>query len=307
MKKMIFALTVIAVLLVVAMPVAAQGPVVITTDEGRKAIFVRPLGTNMDPFGGLPILSSTGSLGSASKFGFGGPFSNIMPGGKPSDLSGDGADNPRKSIFIGGAWDTVTKVDLAIGAKPKELPACATLTIPAGASRWFKMDTWKNKKLQVWVDDELAGAKAPSGSSVFGGPADAYNWGTQSGSPWQANIQGAVQYPTGGFLEGIAMAIFDPDAMRPNYAYAPPNAALYTGGQKNERSAQGVPLANDGRGVNLKGIVGFDPLEAWATWNKNQPSHLLWYEGHYDGWVHARVYNQMIWDETISVCSYRAD
>lgn len=306
MKKLIFALAIVAALCVVAMPVAAQGPVVITTDEGPKAIFVRTTGTNVDPFGGHPILSSTGSLGSASKFGLGGPFSNIMPGGKPSDKSGDGL-YPRQSIYVAGAWDTVTKVDTAVGAKPKELPACVTLMIPAGSSRWFKADTWKNKKQQWWLDDELAGTKSPTGSSVFGGPADAYMWGTQSGSPWQKNIQGAVQYPVGNFLEGFAMAIYDPDAMRPNYAYVAPNAALYTGGPKNERSAQGVPLANAGRGLNLTSIVGFNPLEAWAQWNKNQPSHLLWYEGRYNGWVHARVYNQMIWDETVSVCTYRAD
>lgn len=305
MKKLIFALTVVAALLVVALPVAAQGPVVLTTDEGPKAIYVVKAGTNVDPFGGHPILSSTGGLGAASRFGIGGPFSNLVPGGKPSNLSGDGL-YPRQSIYIGGAWDTVTKVDTTAGAKPKELPACATIMIPAGSSRWFKMDTWKNKKIQIWVDDELNGATAPTGKSVFGA-SDAFMWGTQSGSAWQVNIQGQVQYPVGNFLEGFAMAIFDPDAMRPNYAYAPPNAALYTGGQKNERTAQGVPTANDGRGLSLTNIVGFNPLEGWATWNKNQPSHLLWYEARYDGWVHARVYNQMIWDGTASVCSYRAD
>jgi hypothetical protein len=264
-------------------------------------VFVRAAGTNEDPFGGLPLSTSTG-LGAASKFGVGGPGVFLMPGGKPSTLSGDGL-YPRRSIYLGGAWSTVSPPD------QKELPACATITIPAGSSRWFKMDTWKNKKLQIWLDDEVNGAKAPSGSAVFGA-GDAYNWGTWSGSVWQQNAYdtpGIRNGIWGSFIEGFAMAVFDPDAMRPNYAYAPPNAALYTGGPKNERSSQGFPLANSGRGVNLTSIVGFNPLEAWAEYSPNQPSHLLWYEGHYDGWVHVRVFNQMIWDGTVSVCSYRAD
>jgi hypothetical protein len=47
-------------------------------------------------------------------------------------------------------------------------------------------------------------------------------------------------------------------------------------------------------------------IHSWAQYNPFQPSHLLWWEGHLDGWVHARVFNQMVWEGVVSVCSYRA-
>jgi len=299
-NEIVFALMVVAALLVVAMPAAAQGPVMATTDQGPKPIFVRTAGDNVDPFGGLPLLSSTGGLGAASRYGVGGPFSNLIPGGKPSNKSGDGTA-PRKAIYIGGAWSTVLPPD------QKELPSCATITIPAGSSRWFKMDTWKDKKLQIWLDDELDGAKTPSGKAVFGAPSN-YNWGTWSGSVWQQYTLDTPGDQTSAFVEGYAMLIYTPEAMNPNFAYPPPNAALYTlsrGDGSFARSSQGAPTANDGRGLSLAGIVG-PQYTTWAEQNLNQPDHLLWHEGMYDGWVHARVFNQMIWNGTVSVCSYRA-
>jgi len=300
MKKLVFALVVVAMLFVLALPAAAQGPVVVTTDQGKKPVFVRAAGDNLDPFGGLPLLSSTGGLGAASRYGAGGPFSNLVPGGKPSDKSGNGTI-PRRSIYIGGAWSTVLPPD------QKELPACATVTIPAGSSRWFKMDTWKDYRLQIWLDDELNGAKAPSGKSVFGAASN-YNWGTDPESVWRWYTLDTPGDTTDMFIEGFAMEIFNPDAMQPNFAYAPPNAALYTLGTDTRyaRSSQGAPYANSGRGLSLAGIISLSTYYTWAEQNLNQPDHLLWHEGNYDGWVHARVFNQMIWDGTVSVCSYRA-
>lgn len=300
--KLIVPLAVVLALLIIALPASAQGPVFIKTTDGPatpKPMFVRTAGTNVDPFGGLPLITSSG-LGSASKFGVGGQGVFLTPGGKPSTLSGDGT-SPRKSIYVGGAWSE----------SGSELPTCVTLKIPAGLSRWFKMDTWKNKKLQVWLDDELDAATSPSGAAVFGA-ADSYMWGQTPGGWWVQNSVsdqwGVVsQGLSGPFMEGFAMAIMDPNNMRPNYAYEPPNAALYTcsrGDGSYARCGQGI--VPPGAGVGVSGIIGEGMIHSWAQYNPFQPSHLLWWEGHLDGWVHARVFNQMVWEGVVSVCSYRA-
>ena len=282
------------------------------TGEGRKAVFVRTAGTNEDPFGGHPIgfgaaLTSPG----IARFGLS-PFREALPGGVPSSASGDGT-SARKAVYVGGAW--VADFRSQFPRDPQiELPSCATVKSPAGTSRWFKSDTWKGKKLQVWLDDELNTATAPSGSAVFGA-GDAYMWGIAPGDAWSSNYWDtpgvtSVVYLSGPFIEGWVMAIYDPDNLKPNYAFAAPNAWLYTvnysGGGSPRRSGQGVPGGSDnGRGVSVFG-GGAGGIHTYAQWNPNQPSHLLWSEGGYDGWVHARVYNQMIWDGVVTVCSYRA-
>jgi hypothetical protein len=105
--------------------------------------------------------------------------SGLLPGGTPSTRSGDGT-SPRKAIYIGGTWRE--------GLRPTEaeMPTCATIKSPAGTSRWFKADTWKDRQLIVWLDDELNDATRPSGSAVFGA-ADDYMKGTASGGFWQKN------------------------------------------------------------------------------------------------------------------------
>ena len=303
-------------------PVAQAAPVKVATGgDGMKNVFVRAAGTNEDPFGGLPINTSSG-LGAASKFGVGGPGVFAAPGGKPSDKSGDGT-SPRKAIFIGGAWAMGPAVGGNVGYRaanenPEELPSCATVKSPAGVSRWFKMDTWQNKKLQIWLDDELNTATAPSGSAVFGA-GDNWMVGLNQQSAWAVNgwdwVIGAPANPY--YADGWVLAVYDPTNMQPNFAYEAPNATLYTlttsGTGSLRRSGQGAPLADSSRGVSGTGIIygsgvagAFSNVHGYATYNKNQPSHLLWWEGVMDGWVHTRVYNQMIWDGVVTVCSYRA-
>lgn len=313
--KVLVPVLVVVAMLVIALPAGAQGPVKIATGEGMKSVFVRAAGTNEDPFGGLPINTSSG-LGAASKFGMGGPGVFAAPGGKPSDKSGDGT-SPRKAIFIGGAWAMGPAVGGNVGYRaanenPEELPSCATVKSPAGVSRWFKMDTWQNKKLQIWLDDELNTATAPSGSAVFGA-GDNWMVGLNQQSAWAVNgwdwVIGAPANPY--YADGWVLAVYDPTNMQPNFAYEAPNATLYTtavsGSGSLRRSGQGAPLADSGRGVSTSGIIGgIGSVHGYATYNKNQPSHLLWWEGVMDGWVHTRVYNQMIWDGVVTVCSYRA-
>ena len=310
--KVIVPLLVVVAMLVVVLPAGAQGPVKVATSDGVKAIFVRTAGTNEDPFGGHPIGYGQ-ALPSAGMARFGiSPFREALPGGVPSSASGDGT-SARKAVYVGGAWVADSRAQSP--REPQiELPSCATLKSPAGTSRWFKMDTWKDKKLQIWLDDELNTATAPSGSAVFGA-ADAYMWGIAPGDAWSVNYWDtpgvtSSMYLTGPWLEGWVMAIYDPDNMKPNYAFAAPNAWLYTvaysGGGSPRRSGQGVPGGSDnGRGVSVFG-GGAGGIHTYAQYNPNQPSHLLWSEGGYDGWVHARVFNQMIWDGVVTVCSYRA-
>jgi hypothetical protein len=363
MKKLFFALIVVAALLLVAMPAAAQGPnpwvpMFFDRTSQMTAAWVG------DPFGGNPKLNvgvkyePDGKGGVAAKFDnalfpltgitakFGlSPFSSILPGGIPSSMSGDGS-TPRKAIYIGGAWadaavnpwcsfvwdsnthDTyVYKCrNYAAGETPYEIPACATVKIPAGSSKWFKLDTWwkdtagRKLRTQIWLDDELDGATKPSGKAVFGA-ADRYYYGTAPMDGWSTNVYWGANAQNPDEINGYFMVVYDPEALQPNFAFAAPNAALFTldvsGAGSLRRSCTAaafagqpcVPASKGGpstsTGVSLFGMLGSQTKISGATFNKFQPSHLLWTEGGYDGWVFVRVWNQMIWDGTVSVCSFR--
>lgn len=326
-SKYVFALLAVVVLLTIAMPAAAQGPVVmVQTNQGKLPIFVRAAGTNEDPFGGFcrnyfGALSNNqkdvqaGYLGAPADFGLN-PFGRCdVPGGVPSANSGDGT-SIRKAIYIGGAWDPSRSVrtDIFDTVGPKELPSCATVTVPAGVSRWFKADTWANKKLQVWLDDEKNDAKTPSGAAVWGA-ANGYTVGTAPGDGWSGNLadnSGGYsngKWITGPFNEGFYMAIYDPDNLKPNFNYPAPNASILTVNVNSAASPRGSGNYELGRafggGVSVASL-GAGGIHGYASFNPFQPSHLLWYEAKFDGWVYIRVYNQMIWDGVASVCTYRA-
>jgi len=408
MKKLIFALIVIAALLVVAMPVAAQGPTPyqlnpynpVSSWYNRTAEMTAAWAG--DPFGGNPKLgievkyepdgkggvaaklanASFPYTGIVAKFGPS-PFANqaILNGGIPSSMSGDGSA-PRKAIYIGGAWadnavnpkagpggswmGTVNLDTRAGNENPRELPACATVKIPAGNSKWFKFDTWKKEpsgqvsgtsadtfakvNTQIWVDDELDGATKPSGSAVFGA-ANKYNWGTADDDAWTTLFSGVKQPQTRESVNGFFMAVYGPDVLAPNFAFAAPNAWLFTlnvgstGGLSRSCTAAafaGQPCVSAASGGNSApaGVSASNPhtnvsselfvpvidintglptnaslaaagtaanaVSVYGTFNPSQPSHLLWVEGTWDGWMFARVINQMIWDGTVTVCSYRS-
>jgi hypothetical protein len=259
------------------------------------AVFASPAiadqpGTNEDPFGGYPILGiDPGGMGIVARFGLS-PWGTPLPGGLASRNSGDGT-SPRRAIYIGGIWGQ------SIGDSPVELANCATLKIPPGNFRWFKLDTWRDRRLRIWLDDELNGATQATGSSVFGA-ADQYMLGTAPGDAWQTNVLDKSQQ-TENFINGFVMAVYDPDNLRPMWSFNPPNAAI-------------LSVNTDGRGklltgpdnVSVKDATGAG-IEGYASHNPGEPLHLLWYEGQFEGWVFVSVYNQMIWEDTASVCSQR--
>lgn len=369
MKKVLFSLIVVAALVLVAMPVAAQGP---TPYNSVASWFNRTAQMDAkwagDPFGGNPRLetevkyepdgkggvkavynSGPGAAwpytGIVAKFGLA-PFGpqTILPGGIPSSMSGDGT-NPRKAIYIGGAWadasvnpvcsftwdvntnDTSVYNCRETNQTPRELPACATVAIPAGSSKWFKFDTWKKdnagRRLQteVWLDDELDGATKPSGKAVFGA-ANKYYWGTAPADGWSGNIFWGANAMDRAEINGYLMYVLTPNALQPNFAFAPPNAALFTANYTGAGSVRrtctaaayaGQPCVSNASGgpslapgVSVFGVGGFAKGHfSLGVFNPNQPSHLLWYSTNDDGWYFVRVWNQMIWDGTVSVCSYR--
>lgn len=285
LMKWLVPLAVVIVLLAIALPAAAQGPVTQVVTYKGPVVVVSP-GTNEDPFGGLAKTSR--------KFS----DTGILPGGLPSNASGDGT-SPRKAINISGTWKE--------GKVPTEaeMPTCVLIKSPAGTSRWFKAATWRDRQLIVWLDDELNDATRPSGSAVFGA-ADNYMSGTASGGFWQKNayFDGAnsvtgYRVATGPSMEGYVMAIYDPDSLGPNREFDPPNAAILT----LNTSGSGGLLRSKGN-VSLSGIVGTVP-HGFGQYNYGEPKHLLWYDGRFDGWAFIRVVNQMVWDGVITVCSYR--
>jgi hypothetical protein len=266
-------------LIVIAMPVFADAP-----------------GSNEDPFGGYPITGTIpDGVGIVAKFGLS-PFGYALPGGIPSFKSGDGT-TPRRAINISGMWSGESPDPLA-GAPPLELPNCATLKIPAGKARWFKLESYRDRRTQIWLDDELDNATRASGRSTFGA-ADQYMYGTAPGDGWQMNVLPDSAPQTDNFLEGFVMAVYDPDNLKPMWAFQAPNAAILT-------------VNTDERGLLLSGPDNISITDAtgagihgYGSYNPNVTGHLLWYEGNFRGWVFVMVYNQMIWDGTASVCSQR--
>ncbi len=307
--KWLVPLAVVVLVLMIALPASAQGPytagpnVHVRTYNGP--LYVVNPGTNEDPFGGFPIPGSggqPGALGAPGNFGRY-PWNSALPGGVPSNKSGDGS-SPRKAINVGGPWSAV----YTSGEQPWELPGCVTVKIPAATSKWVKAETWKNVQLIYWVDDELNDATKASGNAVFGA-ANAYMYGTAPGDAWSVNEISSSDTPnsqtsygviTGPFLEGFAMLVYAPTALTPNYNFDPPNGAiltLNTSGSGSLRRSKG--------NVSLSAIVGHSVPDGLGIFNIGEPNHLLWFDGKYDGWTFARVYNQMIWDATASICSYR--
>jgi hypothetical protein len=278
-------------LIVVAFPVSADAP-----------------GTNEDPFGGYPINNTIpGAIGAKARFGES-PFGGYLPpGGVPSFKSGDGT-TPRRAINISGIWGQqypAVMGPILASESPEsftvttiELPNCATLKVPAGTARWFKLEAYGDRRTQIWLDDELDGAKATSGRATFGA-ADQYMLGTAPNDGWGINSLRNSAPQTPNFLEGFVMAIYDPDNLKPMWSFRPPNAAI-------------LSVNTDERGLLLSGPDNISISDAtgagihgYGSYNPNITGHLLWYEGRFSGWVFVMIYNQMIWDGTASVCSQR--
>jgi len=336
MKKLVFALVLVVALLVVALPAAAQGP-------APTPWFVRAAGTNEDPFGGLPLYNDQKASAMSAKFLDPALGSDPVPGGVPSDKSGDGT-SPRKAVYIGGAWAAQQPskgFGIDVGEHPQEIPSCVTMKIPAGQNRWFKYDSWKwapskaSKtgypiQTQVWVDDELDGATKPSGSAVFGA-ANLYSYGIQAWDGWSGKLDAnydstSYSVNSGPHSDGFVTWIYPPDMLQPNFQFAAPNAWIFTvnvgSSGSLSRSAPGQagvsnsilcqpPVSaklnfDQATGLITSGIIGIcKDNVGYAQYNPDQPSHLLFYQSQVDGWSFARVLNQMVWDGTASVCSYR--
>lgn len=277
--KILIPLFVLCALVVLVVPAIADQP-----------------GNNEDPFGGLPIIgeirvpicrdnSCIGEKSTGKTF--------IAEGGVPSRASGNGT-SPRRAINISGIWGTQRAND----ELPPEFPNCSTLRIPTGQYRWFKLEAYGDRRTRIWLDDELDGATLPSGAARFGA-ADRYMLGTAPGDAWNKNALNGNGDQSENFLEGFVMAIYDPDNLRPNYAFEPPNAALLSV-NVDGRGA----LLNGPDNLSVKDVTGAG-IHGFGSYNAAEPSHLLWYEGTWSGWVFVMVYNQMIWDGTMTVCSQR--
>jgi hypothetical protein len=184
-------------------------------------------------------------------------------GGPPSKTSGNGS-NTWEAMYVGDN-------------------GCYTGNLAAGSSVWFKADAWSNKHEQIWLDDELPGAKAPSGSAVF--TVAKYMQGKAPGDPKWVN---AVNDPMGmAFINGFAFSVYDHTNLVPNYKYPGPNNMWFL-------------TAADGGSPNGKSGV-----HGWGVYNKFMPQHLLWYEGNFNGFIYIRVFNQMLVDGTFTLCTYR--
>lgn len=249
-----------------ALPTSAQGPL-----------------TYEDPFGGLPILGTDpNGVGAVARFGLT-PEKGPLPGGIPSTKSGNGT-SPRRAINI----------------TSEDEPVCSTFRLPAGTAGWFKLLADGGNMTHVWLDDERADAREPSGGAVWGA-ADRYMVGTPPGSAWRKNALNGTNSQDPNFREGYVLAVYDPDNLKPNYAFSPPNAAILTLSTDN----RGLLLNGPGN-RSLKDITGAG-IAGYGNRSRDHPQHLLWYQGHFGGWAYVMVYNQMIWDDTASLCTQQVE
>jgi len=275
--KILIPLFVLCALVVLAVPAVADQP-----------------GNNEDPFGGVSIGNGSvvDGVGIVAKFGMS-PFGYVLPGSTPTRASGNGT-SPRRAINISGIWG----IPPGEGLNPPELANCSTVRIPAGNFRWFKLEAYGDRRTRIWLNDELDGATKSSGSATFGA-ADRDMLGTAPGDGWQVNALSGHGDQSENFLEGFVMAVYDPDNLRPNYAFEAPNAALLS----VNVDARGM-LLHGPDNLSVKDVTGAG-IHGYGSYNPFEPAHLLWYEGQWDGWVFISVYNQMVWDGTMTVCSQR--
>jgi len=184
----------------------------------------------------------------------------------PSKTSGDGSTT-WAAIYIGddGMW---------------------TGKIAAGASMWFKADAWANKHEQVWLDDQLPGSTTWSGSSNW----SALNYVKGSSPSDPKNLTYTIDgTQNANYIHGFAMRIYDQTNLFPNYYYPAPNAFILTTRACRDGSPAMVACKTHG----------------WGSFNFGQPSHLLWYEGNFPGWIYIRVYNQMLYDGWFTIGTKR--
>ena len=147
---------------------------------------------------------------------------------------------------------------------------CSTSTkFAAGSALWFKADTWRDYNLQVWLDDDP-------------------QWGAAL-KYFENNPAPQTSDQSPNLLHGFWLRVYDPDSLFANYAY--------------DDQAHRMDLLTTDNGIR--------PDSTEVVWhgmannNKFVTDHLLWYEGHFNGWVYLKVYNKMIWDNNAIVCTRR--
>lgn len=222
-------------------------------------------------------------------------------GGPPSRTSGNGATT-WAAVYIANTCS-------------------AKLTIPAGASMWFKFDTWKSVDTEVYVDDVPKFGAAYNYFNGQNGPL--YNQGAagfqdNSGrinptvggdgfghfpGGWQTKEQSQADYwgDVGAAIDnGFIARLYDPDYMqRMDYAWPTPNNALLT-------TRSGTPNflgATLSRSIN--GITGdkYSYLRHYDIKMADGQTHLLSGRFHWDGWAYMKVYNAMAWDNDVMACT----
>ncbi len=144
-----------------------------------------------------------------------------------------------------------------------------SIRFAAGSALWFKADTSKDYNMQVWLDDN------PQWGAAF--------------KYFENNPDPKTSDQTANLLHGFWLRVYAPDSLFPNYFF--------------DDQAHRMDLLTTQSGIRP------DTTEVnWvgmANNNKFVTDHLLWYEGHFDGWMYLQVFNKMMWDNNAVVCTHR--
>ena len=206
----------------------------------------------------------------------------------------------------------------------------AKIALPAGASRWFKFDTWKSVDTEVYVDDVPKFGAAylyfngQTGKLYNQSNQDAVDnslrlgpYNTQGGRQTQNFGDGWGYYP-GGYQtkeqaqadqwgdvgaaidNGFIARLYDPDyIIRVAWNWPVPNNALLTT-RSGTQAFQGSTLA-----VSLNSQTGdrYGYLRHYDIKMADGQTHLLSGRFHWDGWAYMKVYNLMVWDNDATACT----
>jgi len=307
--KWFVVLAVVVMLLMVAIPAAAD-----------------------DPFGGPPSKTSGNGTNQLAAVYIAGTFDKTNSLSAPSlttySSSEPGYVNPN-------SFSLQTGVVSSYGYTQYPTNWSAKVTVPAGGSRWFKFDTVKSRDVEIYVDDVPKwGAAYRYFTSQFcyngnkgvntgnGGCDNADNLErigidtSEIGKWWTATQNSQYFVPfTPQNANGFAVRLYDPDNIkRMDYFWPTPNNALLTMvGSYRPRVAD----SQGSYGGYIRG--GCSPLCAQWGWENQTGGTYIWMDPgdrnkagdgnthlfankyHWDGWVYARVFNDMIWDGDVVV------
>jgi hypothetical protein len=211
----------------------------------------------------------------------------------------------------------------------------AKTTIPALSTRWFKLDTVKSRDVEIYVDDvpkwgaayryfDNRGCLAHGQSKV---PTDGngdcdrsdnlqrLGIDTSNMGKYFLAVDDRYDFVPGNsmFQNGFAARIYPPESINSvDYFWPAPNNSLLTTRTGTRPRVADTQGSYGGYGRGAASLITTSTYGSWNnTYSWLEPAdqvkmgdgntHLLGGKFHWDGWVYVRVFNNMYWDNDAQV------